>query len=323
MNVLYIEKKMSKASPLISLSQDLIKLGAKVSFIDFSELSTKELISHFLKADVVVLQHYGKLGDYDKRQLAIAPLLGTPLIRNWAGTDVLNVIKSDIVKRDAQVINKFVSFNVTDSHKGLVEELSTANILCDSLPKIIYNLNLQANIPKHISSRTILAYLPAERRNFYGAQIIKGLIEKFHDVKFSIIGDDEHYFSHFENVISHGWVTSTEMESIWDNVGILIRITEHDGTPRMIYEALSRGKYVIHNNKNLEAIWYAGTQNEVEQQVERFLALQNTNTEGLEFINKHFESKPNTVHFSYLSNAKVSFKTRLASVKFILQSLFS
>ena len=313
---------MSKASPLLTHGKELIKLGAKVNFIDFSQLSTKKLISYFIKADVVILQHYGTLGDYDKRQLAFAPLLGTPLIRNWAGSDVLNVITKDEVKKDTQEINKYISSNVTDNHKGLIDELSTANISCDYLPKLC-DITPPSTLPKYIASKTVLAYLPSARMDFYGAQYIKKLIEKFPEVKFSIIGDEEHAFSHFDNVTSHGWVTNNEMESIWENIGILIRITEHDGTPRMMYEALSRGKYVIHNNKHLEAIWYAATQNEVEQQLERYLALNHTNEEGVEFINIQLAKKPELEYFNYLSIAKVSFKTWIASVRFIFHSFFS
>lgn len=322
MNVLYIEKNISKASPLITHSKEILKFGAKVNFIDFSKLSTKELISHYIKADVIILQHYGELGEYDKRRLAFAPFLRKPLIRNWAGSDCQNVIKREKVKKDAQEVDKFISYNVTNSHKGLIDELYTANISCDSLPKLC-NITPESKIPKHILSKTILAYLPSERREFYGATLIKNLIEKFPDVNFSIIGDDEHLFSHFDNVTSHGWVTRHDMEEIWKNVGILIRITEHDGTPRMIYEALSRGKYVIHNNEHLEAIWYAATQDEVEQQLHRFIGVNETNKEGIKFINNHFEKKADMAYFEYLSRAKTSFKTWLASAAYIFKSLFS
>lgn len=322
MNILYIEKNMSKASPLITHGKEIIKLGAKTSYVDFSQLSTVDLITYFIKADVIILQHYGTLGDYEKRQLAFAALLGTPLIRNWAGSDSLNVITREEVKKDALQINKFISNNITNSHKGLIEELSSVNISCDSLPKL-FNITPKPNIPKLITSKTVLVYLPTERRNFYGAKLIKSLIERFPEVTFSIIGDDEHFFSQFENVISHGWVSHKDMENIWNNIGMLIRITDHDGTPRMIYEALSRGKYVIHNNKHLEAIWYASSQNEVEHQLKRYLILKEINKEGIEFINSFTKEKPALAYLHYLSQARVSLKTWLASVKFIYQSLFS
>lgn len=318
MHVLFLEKNMSKASPLITQAKILKSFNTTCEFIDFSQVTTKELISSYLKADVAVLQHYGRLGNYEVRQLALASFFRVPLVRNWAGSDALNVVEIDDIKEQAQKMSKFISYNVTDSHLGLVQELSTANISCDSIPQLV-NLTPKNNLSNIFVKNAVLAYLPSERNVFYGSKYIENLIKNFPNVTFHIVGDTEHSLSCHTNVVSHGWVNSSDMENIWNNIGILIRITEHDGTPRMIYEALNRGKYVIHNNKHLEAIWYAQTDDEIKKMLQNYLAKIEVNKEGLQFINNYFKKKPEQIYFNYLSNTKASFKTQLTCAKYIIK----
>lgn len=320
MRVIFLEVGMSKASPLMTMADSIIDAGGDVDFVDFNETSTIELIRKCRQCDVAMLVHYGKMKPYFMRQLAIVTLIGIPVVRNWAGSDVLNVVTRVDVCDESQVINKLLVSNFTDNHRGLVEELQSAGIRCDQIIKQVGCLDIAEDIS--FVPNSVLAYLPSQSRNFYGAEYIEELIQKYDSVKFSIVGDDDHYFKKYSNVKSYGWVSSENMKKIWGTVGAVIRITEHDGTPRMMYEALSKGKYFIHNNKHLDSIWVAESQSELEEQLSRYLKASEANYQGVDFIRKYLSREPEKELYEYLSKVRLPFKSWVYSLNYVVKGLF-
>lgn len=319
MKVLFIEQNITKASPLITLADGIKSEGAEAIFADLSNISTIELIKLYFTVNVVVIQYYGQLGDYEKRQLAIGALLGVKITRNWAGTDSLNVVTSCSIRSTALSVNKILSKNITTTHQGIVDELDSVGIRCSLLPQLTdFNFTLSEN-DMAFSSHNVLVYLPSSKRKFYGADYIENLIIKFPKITFTIIADEEHVFSHYKNVVSAGWVGKSEMLSIWRKIGLLIRVTEHDGYPRMILEALGRGKYVIHNNSNIEGVWFADNQETIETCLKRYLQQNQINHEGIAIFNSLRHKKPSTVYLAFLSNIKLPIKVWVNALLYVLK----
>jgi hypothetical protein len=293
--------------------------GAEALFADLSNISTLDLIKLYLKVNVVVIQYYCEIGDYKKRQLAIGSVLGVPITRNWAGTDSLNVVTNSSIQMSALSVNKIIAENITTTHQGIVNELDSIDICCTILPQLtefIINLNQNDNI---FSANNVLVYLPSSKRVFYGSKYIEELINKYPNVTFTIIADDEHYFAHYVNVNSLGWVGKNEMLCVWKRVGLLIRITEHDGCPRMILEALGRGKYVVHNNPNIEGVWFADNQESVEQYFDRYLQQTQVNKEGIAIFDKLKQKNPSSTYHTYLSRIQLPFKTWFEASLYVLK----
>ena len=319
MKVLFIEQNITKASPLITLADSLRSEGAEALFADLSNISTLNLIKLYLKVNVVVIQYYGEIGDYEKRQLAIGVLLGVPITRNWAGTDSLNVVANSSIKSSALSVNKLIADNITTTHKGIVNELNSIGIGCTLLPQITdFNLLLSQEDNVFFADN-ILVYLPSSKRVFYGSEYIEKLINKYPGVTFTIIADDEHYLAHYANVNSLGWVGKNEMLCVWKRVGLLIRITGHDGYPRMILEALGRGKYVVHNNPNIEGVWFADNQESLEQCFDRYLQQTQINKKGIAIFNKLKQENPSSTYHTYLYRIQLTFKTWFEALLYVLK----
>jgi hypothetical protein len=319
MKVLFIEQNITKASPLFTLADGLKCEGAEALFADLSKISTINLIKLYLRVNVVVIQYYGEIGDYEKRQLAIGGVLGVPITRNWAGTDSLNVITKSAIKSSALSLNNLLTDNITTTHEGIVNELDSIGIECNLLPQVTeFNIPLSQE-DKTFSIGNVLVYLPSSNRVFYGSEHIEKLINKYPHVRFTILADEEHYFETYDNVTSLGWVSQNDMQPVWNRIGLLIRITEHDGYPRMILEALGRGKYVVHNNNNIDGVWFADNQNTIEECLNRYLQQNQINKEGVEIFDKLKKRRPSKVYHDYLSRIKIPFKTWWRSLLFILK----
>lgn len=319
MKVLFIERDMTKASPLKTLAKSIEENGSEITFVDLSKVSTLNLIKLLLSANVAVIQYYGEIADFDKRQLAIATLLGVPIIRNWAGSDSLNVITKAAVKKNALSIDSIVTRNVTFSHLGLVNELKSVDLHCEILPKIVeFNIEASEQNTSFIPA-SALVYLPSNNKEFYGSNYIEVLIQKFPEVSFTIIADDEHSFAKYENVTSLGWVDKAGMLNVWNEIGLLIRVTDHDGFPRMILEALGRGKYVIHNNRSIEGVWYANDQETIETQLNHYLVKSVANHNGIKIFESLKQKDPSKTYHQYLAAAKTPFKKKLNALLTILK----
>ncbi len=65
------------------------------------------------------------------------------------------------------------------------------------------------------------------------------------------------------------------MKPVYDRVGCLLRVTAHDGLPRMIIEALLLGKYVIYSHH-----------------LDRFRRAASPNTGGITAISAFFTPRP-------------------------------
>ena len=69
-----------------------------------------------------------------------------------------------------------------------------------------------------------------------------------------------------------GWVTN--MDKIYDQTSILLRMPEHDGLSGMIFDALAKGRYVIRSVK-FPGCYYAENYEDVKKHVNAILKRKN------------------------------------------------
>lgn len=290
---IFIGEKPEKSSPLLTWSNAIQRTGNNTEFIeDLGKLSTKEFINKVKHSDAVVYQGYKDITTYEIRQLCLAPILGVPLIRKWSGSDVLYCQKFKDTYQHSKLLDKIVTKNLSSETPSLIEELNELGINCDLIKPILNKrLNIQHSSSNNILPKKVLIYLPDGRESFYGYEKIVPLIEKFKDLQFLIIANKNNILSNYPNVTNLGWIT--DMDAVWDQIGCLIRLTEHDGISRMVCEALARGKYIIFSQK-LEGCWHAKNTEEADFFITKFKNSQNINFSAINAAQKLLTSKNDT-----------------------------
>ena len=163
-------------------------------------------------------------------------------ICHWAGTDVLRVLHKPLHRWWFMwVIRHCIDRHLVVS-ENLAEELATLGIQTQYIP-LISHLIIQEPVPLP-DTFTILAYLPADRGNFYGAPIVYALAAQHPEWQVYIVGRNPTPEGRsLSNVVELG--PDANMREVYPKVTVLVRPTIHDGLPRMILEALSWGRYVV------------------------------------------------------------------------------
>jgi hypothetical protein len=86
--------------------------------------------------------------------------------------------------------------------------------------------------------------VPLERWEFYNGDMILKLAEKLPDIDFHLLAAEGKSVN-LSNVYTYGFVE--DINSFYKNNSSLLRITTHDGLPKMVIEALSYGRQIIWN----------------------------------------------------------------------------
>jgi len=229
--------------------------------------------------DAVILVHYNPVPPFLERQLALALAAGCAVTRWWVGSDVWKALTEPDVAASARRLDRLVARNIVVA-PHLAEELTGLGIDAVVCPSVYDASALAAPLPD-VLPRGVLVYLPGERADFYGLSRVDAAIAANPDLTFSIVGDETHRLAHHANVRSLGWVA--DMQSIWPDIGLLLRLTEHDGLPRMILEALARGRYVIYAWP-LSGCWQADSPEAVQAQLDRFRRTDTPNLSGRDSV---------------------------------------
>lgn len=192
-------------------------------------------VQQILSVDCI---YYGYGVYFFPLKVIIAKLLNKKVVMHWIGTDILEFKKS----KYKIIIRKFVDIHLACS-KRIVEELEEYKIKANNIP--IVPLNMNFNLSKTPKQHAALFYLPTNREEFYGIKYLYNLAKKFIDIKFFVVGNEKIEFKE-KNIINLGKLTLDQMDELYNNISILIRIPKHDGLSIMLLEALMRGKFVLY-----------------------------------------------------------------------------
>ena len=102
--------------------------------------------------------------------------------------------------------------------------------------------------------RPVVTYLPSPERSSTASSVLERVMTANPDLRFIVPADETHALAAHSNVESLGWVT--DMRRLYARAGCILRITEHDGLPRMLIEGLLRGMYAI-DSWPMDGCWQA------------------------------------------------------------------
>ena len=171
----------------------------------------------------------------------VAKFFGVKIVNHWIGSDVLVAKKS---KKNYIFNNLLVDINLACS-SHIKKEIKDLGIESYNIP--IIPSNIKYVISDMPNQHKVLVYLPENKEIFYGLEYIKKLSNKYNNIKFYIVANNNNKLISSRNVEFKGNVSYNEMEKIYQEISILIRMPKHDGLSMMVLEALGKGKEVIYN----------------------------------------------------------------------------
>jgi hypothetical protein len=306
--VIIVGEEPKASAPSLTLAKALARLGVAVRFASADQLGRRDWVRLVRSAKAILLVSYNEMDVYLLSQLATAVAMDVPIVRWWVGTDVLNAITRKEVQTSALRIDSIVSANVAVA-PHLVDELATIGIQARFVPSVL-DPNIVPLTMESWSERTrpVLMYLPDRRKDFYGLGVIEPVIASNPDIEFLIVADQSHSLSPYPNVESLGWVS--DMRALYARSGCVLRITAHDGLPRMLMEALLRGLYAIYSWP-LAGCWEAHTEEEISAALVRYRAMKTPNVRGRDAVLEMLSVRPDEKMSGVISDASVAPRRRV------------
>ncbi|MFW6061340.1 MAG: glycosyltransferase [Planctomycetota bacterium] len=216
-----------------------------------------------------------------------ARLMGKPVVRYWVGTDVLNMQKDRRERRRARLADRIVTANVVQ-WSNLQDELAEMNVASEVLPAPHRGI-VAAPVPQLPPKLTALTYLSVRpwKWDLYGGEVILRLAREHPEWKFLVVNHDGSGLGAPENIECVGRVRPQEMDALYRRASVLVRMTTHDGLPRMILEAMARGLHVVWS-QDFPHAYQAGGYEQAERALQEIAARNEVNTAGREYILQAF-----------------------------------
>jgi len=167
---------------------------------------------------------------------SLAVLLKKRMVLHWVGTDVS--LLPENWKEDKSLATILNHCKHLTEAPWLQAELKLKHINAELVHFTTVVENSTQNIPK--KRQQVLSYLGAGREEFYGWSRIEALALALPEVEFILCGTTQE--SKLENVKTLGWVNN--FDSLLKESLIFLRLTDHDGLPSSIIEALSVAAFV-------------------------------------------------------------------------------
>ncbi len=222
------------------IQKDLASFDHENSYVScdtyYSRWGKIKYVLHLLTADLV----YSINGAADDSgSLSLARRLGKKVILQWVGTDVLKVTKKLKIGMGRKLIDHAIHFTEAP---WLQEELKNINITSNILPLCGMLLPQTEVLEKTFSKFSVVSYIGKGREEFYGMSRIIEFAKRFQEIEINIVGIDKYDIPIPDNIRLLGWVSDLPNEL--KKHTLFLRLTEHDGLPNTILEALSLGLYI-------------------------------------------------------------------------------
>jgi len=268
------------------LARELRNHGIDAEFVETS-LIRCNLIKKVLKKDIIHFIFSPTTSSYGLiTVIQLKLLFRKKIIVTWVGSDTLlaTKIRGYIYSK---IGNKFIDLNIAET-KWIAEELrrlSLENCVVCPLPYCKDARLVPMCLPQKF---TVLVYLPQERFDFYGGKICESIIDSFKNVRFIIVANNGYGIKKRANVEFLGWVN--DMNKVYSQTTVFLRIPKHDGLSCMVLEALSAGRYVIYSYP-LNGCFYARTYDDVRHYLNKLLNTPELklNIEGRNFFIRNYD----------------------------------
>jgi hypothetical protein len=315
--VIFVGEKPKSSAPSMTLAKALEALGVGVRFVRPDLATRREWVAMLRHARAILLLTYGEIEPYLLGQLATAAAMNVPVVRWWVGSDVLYALTQAEIREHALRANRIVSANVAVA-PHLVDELATIGIAAQFIPSVLDPGLVPPSVaPWGSGVRPILIYMPSVRKEFYGIDMMESAIASNPDLEFIVVADQTHALAVHPNVESLGWVS--DMREQYDRAGCVLRVTQHDGLPRMLLEALLRGMYAIYSWP-LAGCWEARTPDELAGALARYRQMRERNVHGREAVLELLRARPDQQISAVLSSATMPVRRRVGALGLALRT---
>jgi hypothetical protein len=231
--------------------------------------------------------HY--LGAHHGSLFYIVPkLLGKRVAIHWIGSDVLYAASPD--RSLCQRLLLRLAYRMADLHLAvsqcLADELAQLGIAAVVLPLVPEMPAFPEDEVSWPRAKRVYVYLPEASQKPYGADAVFRLAEEMADTEFLITSHSGEGAPRAPNLRYLGWVE--DMEDVWRDVKVHLRLTEHDGLPQTVIEGLTRGRYVIWSYE-LPYCLRARSPEEAKEALRQALAQDHPNVQGMAWARETFE----------------------------------
>ncbi len=217
-------------------------------------------------------------------------LKNKPTIVHWIGSDVLSLLASPRWSRAAgPILNAVVTRHLAVA-PHLVSELRSVGIYAKHHPQGMPSFE-NVTVPPLPLAPCALAMLRPDRFEFYGGVDVLQMARASPNIRWLIIAHDGKDLPHLPNVEYLGHVD--DMDTIYQQVTVLVRLTKHDGLPIMMLEALARGRHVVWSYP-MPFCRLARTAESALREVRAAIASQSLNLEGAAYVRKEYDVEKHT-----------------------------
>ncbi len=209
------------------------------------------------------------------RTALLLRLLGRPVVWHWIGSDLLS-FRDTSRGRWATWVNRRAASRWASAHLADSPDLAAELAELGITAKVVRLLpaQIEADVLPLPERFAALSYWSDQRFSFYGGDTVLELARRLPKVEFRILGASGAGVEAPANVEFLGF--RRDVEAIYRESTVLIRLPEHDSLSAMVLEMLARGRYVIYNRRldhchfaedvtgaqaALESIGQAGTPN--------------------------------------------------------------
>lgn len=177
-------------------------------------------------------------------QAIVSRVLRKPMLIHWVGTDVVFALESFRAGQASRFLLDHAT-HIVDA-PWLADELVEMGITADYQPLPVPALR-RDDPPPLPSTFTALIYYPVHPvdREVYDADTYFRLVRDFPEISFRLVPSAPETLPQPipPNLHATGWIA--DLDPVYRDTTVYIRLTSHDGTSFMAVESLSRARYVI------------------------------------------------------------------------------
>lgn len=162
------------------------------------------------------------------------------LLMQWQGTDSLLAMER---YKNGSIIRKYIdsATHFVDSD-WLEEELQSIEI---TPIRQTFKCIQPIDRVEHYNEIQAMSYIAENRKEFYGYNYLIFLAEHFPNITFSVCGMEKPNQGEPTNIRFLGWINREVFIQELREHPIFLRLTEHDGYPVSVIEALSSGAEIL------------------------------------------------------------------------------
>jgi glycosyltransferase involved in cell wall biosynthesis len=163
-----------------------------------------------------------------------------PVILHFIGSDVQHIRRSwwKVLRQKLYSRLGCVTVAIIDR---LRDELARIGIEAEVLPFV--NGELRPDNPAPSDEFRVLSYIPTGREKQFHYEAIRKLAGAYPDIRFTIFPNDTP--APLSNLVHLPYDPHRDMAALYAAHSLLIRLTDHDGLPSSLLEALAAGLHVV------------------------------------------------------------------------------